>query len=217
MTKYQRYGKQLDSLARSSFAEFEIAKSRLDKAKKDLDDCPVKLRIDPLRDGDYLLKRKRREVAYAEAERDFREAQKAYKDTLSKAETIRSELYQELKKDLMVTPEDLDRNVVDLLASGICEPQEISQLFDNAETVTTKRFIAKYADEQSEKLTDRQDAPDREILRRVVHDGRNLGDPNLTDAMQRFDAVSDVLKRCVNNAGLIGYWGQFTETLISEM
>lgn len=217
MSKYQKYGKQLDVLARNSFAEYEKAKGRLNKAKKDLDDCPVKLRIDPIHDGDYLLKRKKREVAFAEAERDFREAEMVYKDTIIKAKTIRSELYQELKRDIMVTPEDLDRSVVDVLVSGICTPQEVAHLFDKAKNVTTRRYIAKYAGEQSEKLTDRQDAPEREILMRVVDNGRKLGEPDYTDAMQRFDAMSDILKRCVNNPGLIGYWGQFTEAIISEM
>jgi len=214
MSKYRIYAKQMDDLARNRFADFEMEKAKFERAKRDLENCPIRLRVDPIRDGDYVLKRKKLEVAVGEAERKFREAEEAFKGTLTEVKQIRSELYQKLKEDLAVDPEDLDKNTVDLLRSGICSAAEVSKLFEDAETITTKRYVASFAKSQ---VTERTDPQDREILNNVANAGERLSNPDFTDTMQRFDEISDVLIRCIRNPNMLGHWATLTENIIAEM
>ena len=212
MSKYQRYGKELDRLARERFSSYEKARERYEKARKVKSDNPY-----PTGWGatpEAQIKAKKAEIEYIEAENAFKDAQRVYQGTLSEVEKLRKELYDEIQNDMTASPADLDRNVVDLLASGICSAREIRKMYEDSHDVTTRRYIAKYAKERDvKKLSDE----DRVILNGVVYDGDTLTDPESSSTMKDFDALSDVLGRCVNNPAMIGCWGQLTEEVISEM
>lgn len=214
MSKYKAYGTMLDDLARKRISDYEKAKQQYEKAKRDLESIPVKFRIDAIRDAEYSINRKEKELALIKAEKNFEEAQKVYKGTLSEAEELRTALYNEIQEDLAVNPEDLDKNTVDLLVSGVCTAQEVADLYKKAKSVTTKRYVAKYA---HDKVNDNPNIDGASILHEVVFSGRALKNPDNSEAIQKFDSVLGVLKRCVNNPGMVGYWGQLTEGTISEM
>lgn len=212
MGKYQKYGEKLDNLARERFSEYEKARDIYTKAKKAHSDFPVRTGWGVTLDDQ--LKAKKLEIEFLKAEADFKEAQKVYRSSEKEINKIREELYNELKEDMTVKPEDLDRNVVTLLESGICKANDIQDLYNKAKNTTTKRYIANFAKSQ---ITDRMDRDERIMLESVVSNAPSLENPDLTETMQIFDSISDVFHRCINNDALISYWGQFTEDPISEM
>lgn len=211
MSKYQKYGKELDELMRQRFSDFEKAERAYNKAKKDLDGCPMKEGLGVTRE--YQIKAMKYQIAFEEAKHDYEEARKIYQGIVNEANQIRSALYAELERDLAVNPKDLDRNVVDLLASGICTAKEVSNLFETAENNTTRRYIASFADKQDLKKMTNEDAS---IMRKVAHN-RRLFDPDQSVALRNFDVAMDVVNRCSKNTAMIGYWGQLTEGPLSDM
>ena len=210
MGKYQEYGKKLDNLARQKFSEYEKVKENLDRAKKARSSFQVGFRSSP----EDQLKAKRLEIEEQEAELKYKEFMKGFRSTLNQISAIRNELRQSLKNDLRLNPEDLDRNVVTLLESGICKAEEVQDLYNRATNTTTKRYIANHAKGM---FTDKTGYEDRAILYAVSSNASALEDPDKSNAMQYFDVMTDVFKRCVNNPSMIGYWGELTEDAISEM
>ena len=213
MSKYQEYGKKLDSLARKRIAEYQKAKENYLKAKKRHEDFP----FIPGLSYSYQeeIKARRLELDFREAEEEMREAEKTYrKGYEEEIRDIRRELYQELKEDTSVNPNDLDRNVVDLLQSGICKADEIAKLFNDASNVTTKRYIGNFAKSQVKADTDDKD---RIILNNIANASVKMSDPGLASAMEKYDALSDVYTRCVKNPGFIPYYDHFSEQALSEM
>lgn len=214
MSKYAKFGQQLDELAKNRFAEYELAKARLERAKKDLEKYPKKLRVDPIYDKDYMTERNKRAAKLQEAETEFAAAKKIYETTMSDAEAIRNDLFNELKEDLAVKPDELDRNTVDLLNSRICSAAEVARLFDEAETVTTQRFIANFAKSQ---ITERTEPKERAIFNNVSNAGERLENPELTTPMRQFDAMADALKHCIRNPNVLGYWSELSEPILNQM
>lgn len=211
MSKYSKYGRRLDELMRRRFADFEKIEAEYKRAKRNRDECPVRQGIVT---QEYQLKSLKYDVAYKEAEEAYKEALKALKRLPDEARAIRSALYEELRKDLSAKPEDLDEKVVALLTSGVCTPQEVNELFTNAETLTTKRFISQFADKVD---CNNMRSADAMMYKKVANAGRRLYDPEEHDALQKFDVAVEMVNRCSNNPGMIGYWGQLTETPLSEM
>lgn len=220
MSKYNRYARRLDALARQRFSDYEKAVEAYEKAKKERAAKPY------INGGwgvtpEMQLEAKKAEVKYLEAEKNYKEAEKAYKNTLAEVQDIRAELLDEVTAAVSVNPEDLDRNTVDLLKSGICSAAEVAELYDKAATATTKRYIAKYAAEEVERnnnsnmdITKRRNA--NEILNNVVAAGHQYTNPATSETMKTFDSVVGVLTRCINNPSMIGAWASLTADVIES-
>ena len=212
MSKYAKYGKALDELMKQRFSDFGKAEEAYKKARKDHEEHPVRTGIGVTPD-DYIQAMKY-QVAFEESKKKYDEARKVFGGISDEARAIRSALYNDLQNDLAVKPEDLDRNVVDLLSSGICTPKEVKDLFEKAGNATTKRYIAQFAKNTD---TSSMSPEDASVFRNVAHSGQRLYDPDSHDAIRRFDVALDVVDRCKNNTAMIGYWDQLTEAPLSEM
>lgn len=212
MSKYSKYGKELDELMRQRFSDFEKAEEAYKKAKKAHEEHPVRTGWGVTHDDH--IKAMKYQVAFEEAKKTYDEALKVFREISSEARAIRSALYDDLQKDFAVNPEDLERNVVDILASGVCTTKEVKDLFDNAGNATTKRYIAQYAKKADVSKMSPEEAS---VYRNITHEGQLLHDPDSHDAMKKFDVALDVVDRCTKNTALIGYWGQLTEAPLSEM
>lgn len=219
MGKYSEYAQRLDALARQRFADYEKAADTFKKAEKEKYETPMKTGwgVTP----EYQMKAKKAEVNYLYAEKDYKKAKEIYLDTLKEAQNIRAELLEEVSKDYFVNPEDLDRNVVDLLQSGICSAEEIAGLFDKADNGTTKRYIAKFASEEVKRIDPKMEKSKslrvQTILNNVAYAGRGYTNPANSEPMQRFDAANEVLTRCINNPAMHKYWGELTAETLSEL
>ena len=210
MGKYSEYGEKLDSLARERFSEYEKAKENYDKARK----ARSNYVIDGRATLEEKLKAQRLELEVQTADAKLTEVKRSYTDLQRQIPKIREELYQKVKADLMINPDDLDPNVVSILNSGICKADEIADLYDKAKNPTMKRYIANFAKGHAD---DRMEMNDRQILNKIAFDSQGVTDPDQTVTMQNFDSITNVLNRCIKNDAMIGHWGEFTEEAISEM
>lgn len=224
MGKYRDYAQKLDSLVRKRFSDYEKAAAAYEEARRAKAETPTRTGFGV--SAEYQLKAKKAEVNFMIAEEEHKKAKEVYEGTLKEAEAIRKELIETLSYDGAVNPASLDRNVVDLINAGICSDDEIIGLYDAA-NVTTKRFIAKYADDrikalmsednggESEELSKNRNA--REKLHLVTEDSKRFLDPERSDTMQYFDTAMTALKRTIDNPAMISYWGQLTEEALSEV
>ena len=214
MGNYRKYGMKLDTLARRRFADYEKASDELKRAEQAKRNHPMP--ASKFASPEYFIQAKEAEVAYEIADMNFKKAKDALQDTMREAQAIRAEMLEEVKRDLSAKPDDLDRNVVDLINSGICSPTELTDLYGNA-NITTRRYIAKHAKDLID--TDPKiDGSRRQQLSILVANSRQYTNPESYVPMQNFDTViNGVLSRCVRNPSMISKWGELTEGVLSEL
>lgn len=224
MGKYRSYAQKLDTLVRERFSDYEKAAAAYEEARKAKFATPMKTGwgVTP----EYQLKAKKAEINFMEAEAEYKKAKEVYGDTLKEAEAIRAELLEEMSTDGAVNPANLDRNVVDILNAGICSDDEIIEMY-NAANVTTKRLIAKHADDRIKMLMSEDnggESPElfknrnaRQKLQMVTEDSKRFLDPERSDTIQYFDTAMGALKRTLDNPAMIPFWGQLTESVLEEV
>lgn len=216
MGKYKSYAQKLDSLARNRFEEYKTAKENFDKAEKEWKNLPSSWNTAESRNKKIAA-----ESNYKIAQGYLRDARENLQKTMDEVTPIRNELIAEVSREWAMNPDDLDRNTVDLLNSGICSPNEIADLFERAESPTTKRFVAKFARDEVARLPksmERSKALEAEtLLRSVAHKGDLFKDVNNADPVMRFDASVEVLRRSIRTPSLMNKWDEFTGELLSEM
>ena len=226
MGKYSSYATRIDTLVRSRFLQFEKAEEAYDKAKREKESTPVRhgFGITP----EYQIKAQKAEVNFADAEIKYKEAREILQNTLSEFREIRADLLEDVAKDSTVDPSDLDRNVVDLLQSGIVTAPEIIRLYNDARNVTTKRFISKFANDEYQKLLNTPDVDhesreavknyeQRQQLLAVVEESKAFVAPEESEAVQLFDGIGFALSRTIENPGMIGDWGKLTTPLLEKL
>ncbi len=224
MGKYRSYAQKLDTLVRERFSDYEKAAAAYEKAKKAASDTPIRYGFGVT--AEYQLKAQKADINFKEAEIEYKKAKEVYEGSLKEAETIRAELLEKLSYDGAVNPASLDRNVVDLLNAGICSDDEIIELYDAA-NVTTKRFVAKYADDRVKALMSKDNGGEseelfknrmsRQKLLMVTEDSKRFLDPERSDTMQYFDTAMGALKRTIANPAMISHWGMLTEEALEEV
>lgn len=216
MSKYQKYGKKLDEIAREKFSAYEKAKEQYQKAKTRFDGRGV---IHSRMTTDERLKFQRIELEYREAQENLKNAEREFQRVPAEIENLRVALCNEIRNDNKANPEDLNQNVVALLTSGVCKADELVDLYESA-NVTTKRYIANYARSimpKDPKKLEGMDPEERAILNRIYYSGRSLTNPEESEVVQRFDVMREALKRTANNPAMIGYWGELTDEALCNM
>ena len=131
----------------------------------------------------------------ARAEADYLAAREAYRGmqrnlpgkAQEKMAAIRREYAQEVARQFAVDPEKLDTAELELLKSGIMRPDEYRAMLEK------EARAGKFGEGSAQA---------RE-LRAVGYVG-NI-DPGAA-ALQTFDNVAEILRRCVNNPGMIPHW-----------
>lgn len=214
--RYTKYAERINTLAKQRYADYKKAVDAFEEAEK-------KYRFAPSgwATADYQKKKIQAEADYRIAKQELQEARNIYQKTMDEVVAIRNELFAEVSEDWSMKPNDLDRNTVDLLQSGICTPEEIADLFNKAETITTKRYVAKFASEEVKRLPmsmERTKAIKAQtLLNHVAHTGQLYKDVNNAEPIMRFDAVSEVLRRGIRNPKLMENWDAYTEENLAEM
>lgn len=214
--RYTKYAERINTLAKQRYADYKKAVDAFEEAEK-------KYRFAPSgwATADYQRKKIQTEADYKIAKAELQEAKNVYLKTMDEVVAIRNELFAEVSEDWSMKPNDLDRNTVDLLQSGICTPEEIADLFNKAETVTTKRYVAKFASEEVNRLPKSMEQSKaikaQKLLNHVAHSGQLYKDVNNSEPMMRFDAVSEVLRRGIKNPKLMEKWDALTEENLAEM
>ena len=218
MAKYSSYAEKIKGLTKVMDG-YEEARAAYEAAKKEAGRHPIRTGwgVTP----DELSKAYKAAGKLKEAEAAFSEAKKSLEGLPKTMEKLRSQLAEEVTRDLQANPADLDRATVDLLTSGICKPEEIRRLYDEAKTPTTKRYIAKYAEQEAKKvdgllLEEGERNRLHSLLSGVASDGKNIGVEN-SEAIQAFDVAGEVVQRISRNPSMIKYFDSLTEDALSVL
>lgn len=221
MGKYNEYGRRVEKIIKEAFADLQKATDAYEKAREDRGRNPKKTGWGVTLE--QQIKAQQAELAYRQAEENLRKAKRVYHDKLAKIQEIREELKTAVAEDLLIDPKALDRNTVDILASGLCSPREVVRLYEKAESPTMKRYIANFAKNEAQridkdKLMDPvKKAEGRSMLYKISSDTRELTDAEDTDALRSFDVLSFVAERAINNPTMIEKWDELTENALENL
>ena len=214
MSKFNKYGKKVDVLARSAFEEFLEAEAKFKAADASRKKHPQ---------GGYstaeaAAKSARVHADFLKAKADLEAARKALSAHSEEIGQLRRTLEEEVESYYAADPSAVDANTIALLQSGILSASEYNRLLENAKgsgNFTMGRLIAKSAGDAAEEVARKygDNNPEARELRRVSYNNSDGG----ADTMARFDYLANVFSRTCNNPNMIGDWGDLTEHIIDEM
>lgn len=209
MSKFNKYGKKLNEIAKTAFSNYEKLQATYAEAeaaynKVPKDGSPASMRAE----ADFLEAK----ASYDKARRDFGyDEMKAFKE-------LRAELEAAVNDEFSVKPDQLDANTLELMKSGILTGNEYDRLMNAAQeanNATMVRLIAKYADDAAEQIAQRYGPTDTKAvqLRAVSYKSRGYsGDTYL----QTFDELTNAFDRCTHNTAMIGHWDDLTGEAVDQ-
>lgn len=206
MRSYKNFGEQLTALVQNRFVALKNAEAAVEEAKRE---------FNATRKTGNKSEKLSAELTLEEAKKALEAAKNGVGNLTNEIKGIRAELVDVVRDACVLNPDDLDRGVVDLLASGVCTAGELATLFQKAENSTTRRYIGKFA-EKSLATADTH-SPDVAVLRSIVDSAKGYENPELHSAVQKFDYAAKVAVRCINNPAMSGYFDTLTEQALSEM
>ena len=207
---------QINDLAQSTFEVIERTEQAFKTAERQRSDTP------PLNGlgAEYSAKA-------AQAEAEYQAALTAYTSmkrnlpgkVRGQLSQIRSEYAQAVAQQYAIDPAKLDTNSLELLKSGIMKPAEYSAMMTAAKkdgNTTMIRMIAKYAAEAAEAAAKKNGEGSQQAreLRSVGYSGKI--DP-AKEALDTFDHVTDIFRRCVNNPAMIKHWEGLAGPLLDRL
>ena len=205
MGKFHTFGVKADAIAREAFKKIETAEDALRKAEDAVRKYPERRGWVNAEDA-------------ARAKADLAEAQaglKAAQDEMVKAgkriADVRAELAEAVGKEYSAKPSEVDRDTIELLRSGIVQPDEFARLMADAKLTGNKtmtRVIARYAEQAAEAASGRLvPEDDVRVLRGVAAQGQR---DDGSDVIGLFDVVTEVYNRATNSHGMIEHWDELT-------
>lgn len=215
MSKFNRYARKVDEIARAAFKEYDDAETAFNKAKAATNATPVRRGIV---EAQYAAKAARANADYLEAKNKFDAVRRDMSKYSDQVATLRGELEVELDKAYSVDPSQLDANTLELLKSGILKSGEYARLMDVAQRAnnpTMARMIAKYAGEAAEMESKKNGQGDAQAvaLRAVAQRGCAFtGDEHL----RYFDMLADCFDRSMRNPAMAKSWDSLTSEIVEN-
>lgn len=195
---YNKYMRKMDAEAKKHFEAYKSAEDNYEAAKKTAKQYP---KIYPERDPKYTANRILAETSLEEAKQAFYKAQRNFTDSVTKFNSIRAELADEVEFAYAADPSKVDRETMELMRSGILTASEYTRLMNNAaDNPTMQRLIAKAAADRAENTKDDKEADALRRLSFTIDDG--------SEHLKTFDTLVDVYKRCTKNPVLISKWDE---------
>lgn len=200
MTKFNTYARRLDNTAKEFFKEYTEAHAKLDGAKM------------ARRLAQGAVEQTRRNADLLEAQEAFDATMLNWADRGERAlQDLRGELADAIATAFAVNPADVDQNVVTLLNSGICTSADFERLLKDAGSSTMQRLILSHIEKTA--TSPDTDPAERRDLNALLHDGRgSMGGA----VLENFDALGDVLHRCLRNPSMIPRWDDLTADAVEN-
>lgn len=216
-TKFNKYARQLDELARAAFAEYTAAEDALKKAKADAKLHPEKSHYGT--DYDEPARVARCKANLITAENNYRRAQDALQMKNEDVKKIRHELENDLLHHYAVDPTAIDDKVMKLLDSGIMKPHEYKMMMNKAQesgNYTMQRLIAAAAKREADRtgaLSGNDSSADAVMLRAVA-----FGAPSTDGSaeLQAFDSLAFAFDRTSQNPAMIDAWDSLTADAVER-
>lgn len=200
------FREKIDELAHSTFEEIRRVEDDYKQAEQRRSETP---QHNGVVSPEYAAKAARAEADYLAAREAYRGMQRNLPGKAQEKMTaIRREYAQEVARQFAVDPEKLNAAELELIKSGIMRPAEYRAMLEkeaSAGNATMVRLIANYAAKEAEAAAAKNGAGDDRAreLRAISYMAK--ADP-AGEALRTFDAVADVLMRCVNNPSMIPHW-----------
>lgn len=206
MSKFATYAHKADDAAQAAFKEMTEKRAAFEKAEAARRATPVR---GGMVDAQYAAKAARAEADYQEAKAAWDNVRRNVPDrTISQLAAIRKELDAAVAAEYRVNPEQIDSGLLELLKSGIMKADEYADQLakaQNAGNVTMARLIGKYAQDAADATAAKYGQNDHaaQTLRAIVYQSRNSTGSAYLEA---YDVMADVVKRGLNNPGMIDYY-----------
>lgn len=214
-TKFNSYAKKLDEQARAAFKAYRDAEAAYKKAEQKAREYPQR---HGMVDAQYAAKSARAQADFLEAKQAYDTARRAFRDSDTQFNGMRSELAAAINDAYSVDPAALDSATLELLKSGIMNASEYTKLLEQAKAnnnPTMVRMIGKYAADAAKARGEKYGQNDKEAqaLRMAEYNSRSYTGG---DRLQAFDNMVELYHRCTNNPGMIDHWNEFTAETVEN-
>ena len=208
---------QINDLAQSTFEVIERTEQAFKTAEKQHNDTSPR---NGFVDAEYAAKAARVEADYQAALAAYISMKRNLPGKVQgQLSQIRKEYAEAVARQYAIDPAKLDTNSLELLKSGIMKPAEYSAMMEAAKkdgNATMVRMIAKYAAEAAEAAARKngENSQQARELRMVGYSG-NI-DPGKA-ALETFDHIGEIFRRCVNNPAMIKHWDGLAGPLLDML
>lgn len=203
MSKFNKYAKQAEAVAKENMEAYKAAQERLKKAEDQKRNYPQRAGVTT---AEYEAKRARAEADYLEAKEGLKVAKQTMEAGKAQLQEIKKALTADIESSFAADPAHVDNATMELLRAGILKPSEYARLYNaaaEADNPTMMRIIGKAARDKADADKDRLSNEDRSSLLSVAHAG---GHVNGGEYLDTYHVIEDVYSRCVNNPGMIDHW-----------
>lgn len=207
MSKYNKYYKEVDTLAKEHFKAIEKAEQKVKGTEEAYNSFK---RTNGTGEGFPMIKAKllSLEADYNIAKEELKNTMQEFAESVQKVDAIGEELAEEISQDYGVKPEDVDSNTLELLKSGIVTAEEYIRLFQQANNPTMKRLIAHYAEQDSEKALTEDKRTAMRNMSSIIETGKEYTD--------NFSIMRDSFIRTAGNTAMIPYWDELTAEIVND-
>lgn len=216
MSKFNNYGKQVDTIAKQAFEKFRKAEAAYKRAEDQQRKYPQQL---GMVDAEYAAKAARAYADFTQAKADMKRAKEEFSAHNAEIAALRKQLVAALDANYAADPAALDGNTLELLKSGILSTSEYSRMMKQAQANgnhTMARMVGKFAADAATSLGKQygeNDSRAREL--RAISIMAN--DNNGKNTLAQFDLLADVYRRATENSGMIDHWDELTAQTTENM
>lgn len=227
MSKFNRYGKELDATVRAYFARYQAAEAKVKSYKEKIREKERELR-------DFHVKGDRKNewsarydleglrVQLNEAEDDFSELKKSNYDALKSIREIRDRLEAAANEEFVIDPSKVDANTLTLINSGIMKAADFEVLAAKASSeknYTMLRLLGPAASAKAEELRNNGRYEDAQRLTMVSATANQYRTESVLEQYDELVSVAKMalgdpqsisLDRAQPNPLLYGHWDELT-------
>lgn len=216
MSIFNKYGRKADNIAREAFKEYKAAEDAYNKARETAREYP---RRHGAVTAEYAANVARAEANLIEATAKYNKAKDMLQDRKRDIAAIRNELSKEINNYYCADPTKLDGHTIELLKSGVLNPNEYLNLMNKARSEnnhTMERVIAKYASDAAEEEanrsgTDSKTASDFRAVSYMVK--KDYGKAELAN----YDVIAECYRRTADNTTMIDKWDELTQGAVERL
>lgn len=190
MSKYNNYAKELDKAFKAAREEYKAIVDRLVAAERAKDAAEAWFAEKYI--GERAFKKAKAQAELSEAQNEIKTAgARIWENFDNTKRNIGARLFEEIKKDNLATPDDIDPAGIELLKSGILSAEDMTGLaskYDNNPTML--RIISTYAQNAAEAHKDDRESKHAFM---AIH---NVTKDGLSSAARNWDTLSTMADRC---------------------
>lgn len=211
MGDFEKYGTELDTLAKTAISRYNAAEVTLREAKVEAEKYPKRNGMVPL---EYMQRYVNSQQKLNDAKTNHKAARNFMIETERRMQNLRGELSAAIDEHYSIDPKKIDTAVLSLLNSDApLTKHDYKRIMEDAvdrNDNATVRVLTAHLKRKSADL-DRKDPAFAKELRLIAHDGQmHSGE----EVLNVFDSIADVFKKTTVNPRLGQHWEEITAEAI---